>query len=183
MVISTLADGNNQANDGDPVMKFLTLLRHAKSSWKDRDLDDFNRPLNDRGNRNAPLMGRRLVMHGDIPEMIISSPAKRARRTAELVAAALHCHESAIIFDPCLYDADAGTLVELVNQLDDNWQNVMLVGHNPGLTELANLLAPCSLDNIVTCGVARLAFDTSKWRDIQYHSGRLLFYDYPKKVQ
>jgi phosphohistidine phosphatase len=183
MVISTLADGNNQANEGDPVMKFLTLLRHAKSSWKDPKMDDFDRPLNGRGKRDAPLMGNRLVSYGDIPEMIISSPAERARKTAELVAAALQYHPSAIRFEPCIYEADAETLIELVSQLDDNWKNVMLVGHNPGLTELANLLAPCNLDNIVTCGVARFAFETSRWRDIRVHSGQFLFYDYPKKVQ
>jgi phosphohistidine phosphatase len=160
-------------------MKHLTLLRHAKSSWKDPECDDFDRPLNKRGRQNAPLIGQRLAMLGEVPEIIISSPAKRARRTAELVAAALPYQASAIRYEPCIYEAGLGTLVELVSQLDDDWQKVMLVGHNPGLTDLANALAPCKLDNIVTCGVVKLAFRVDSWRDIQFHSGRLLFYDYP----
>ncbi len=163
-------------------MKYLTLLRHAKSSWKEPTCDDFDRPLSGRGTRNAPLMGQRLAMLGEVPEVIISSPAKRARRTAELVASALPYEASAIRFEPGIYEAEIETLLDLVSQFDDAWQDVMLVGHNPGLTDLANVLAPCKLDNIVTCGVVKLAFSADSWRDIQSNSGRLLFYDYPKKA-
>ena len=160
-------------------MKYLTLLRHAKSSWKDPACDDFDRPLNKRGRQDAPLIGQRLAILGEVPEIIISSPAKRARRTAELVAAAMPYQSSTILYEPRIYEAGLGTLFELVSQLDEDWQNVMLVGHNPGLTDLANALAPCKLDNIVTCGVVKLAFRVDSWRDIQFNSGRLLFYDYP----
>ncbi|MDT8421913.1 MAG: histidine phosphatase family protein [Desulfuromonadales bacterium] len=163
-------------------MKYLTLLRHAKSSWKDPGCDDFDRPLNKRGRQNAPLIGRRLAMIGEVPEVILSSPAERARRTTELVAAELPCEASAILYEPRIYEAGLETLVELVSQLDDDWQNVMLVGHNPGLTDLANAFAPCKLENIVTCGVVKLVFRVDSWRDIQFNSGRLLFYDYPKKI-
>jgi len=164
-------------------MKHLTLLRHAKSSWQDPALDDIDRPLNGRGKRNARLMGQRLAILDETPKVIISSPAKRARRTAELVAEALHYPESAIRFEPCMYEADVGTLLELVSQLDNVWQDVMLVGHNPGLTELANLLAPCNLDNIVTCGLAKIAFENASWSELRFNSGHLLLYDYPKKSQ
>ena len=160
-------------------MKHLLLLRHAKSSWKDAECDDFDRPLNKRGRRNAPLMGQRLAEHGEVPEVIISSPARRARDTAQLVAAAMHYDKSAIHFEPCIYDADVGTLIELIGHLEPSRQDVMLVGHNPGLTDLANLLAPCQINNIVTCGVVKLAFEADSWPDIQFSSGRMLFYDYP----
>ncbi len=160
-------------------MKYLSLLRHAKSSWKDPACDDFDRPLNKRGRQDAPLIGQRLAMLGEVPEVIISSPAKRARSTAESVAAALPYQSSAIRYEPCIYEAGLGTLVELVSQLDDDWQNVMLVGHNPGLTDLANAFAPCKIGNIVTCGLVKLAFRVDSWRDIQFDCGRLLFYDYP----
>ena len=162
-------------------MKHLTLLRHAKSSWKDPDLDDFDRPLNKRGRQDAPFMGQRLAMHGEAPEVIISSPANRARRTTELVASALHYKKSTIKLEPRIYDASVETLIKLVNQFDDAWQRVMLVGHNPGLTDLAKALTHCDLDNIVTCGVVKIEFDAISWSNIQCNSGRLLFYDYPKK--
>lgn len=162
-------------------MRRLILLRHAKSSWKDPLLEDFDRPLNKRGQKNAPLMGQRLAMLGERPEVILSSPAKRACETAKMIAAALSYEESAIRFEPCIYEAGVGTLLELVSCLDNAWHDVMLVGHNPGLTELVNALTESKLENIVTCGVVKLAFETVSWRDIQLHSGRLLFYDYPKK--
>lgn len=162
-------------------MKYLTLLRHAKSSWKDPDCDDFDRPLNKRGRHNAPLIGRRLAMLGEVPEIIISSPARRARNTAEVVAATLDYQTAAIRYDQRIYEAGLETLVELISQFDNAWQDVMLVGHNPGLTDLAKALAPCTFDNIVTCGVVKLAFDIDAWRDIQLYSARLLFYDFPKK--
>lgn len=162
-------------------MKYLTLLRHAKSSWKDPDCDDFDRPLNKRGRQDAPLIGGRLAMLGEVPEVIISSPARRARSTAESVAAALPCQAAAIRYEPRIYEAGLETLVGLISQFDNAWQDVMLVGHNPGLTDLAKALAPCTFDNIVTCGVVKLAFRIDAWRDIRLHSARLLFYDYPKK--
>ncbi|MDF1581468.1 MAG: histidine phosphatase family protein [Desulfuromonadales bacterium] len=160
-------------------MKYLTLLRHAKSSWKDPGCDDFDRSLNKRGRQDAPLIGGRLAMLGEVPEVIISSPARRARNTADLVAAALPCQPLAIRYEPRIYEAVLGTLIEIVNQLDDDWQNVMLVGHNPGLTDLVNAFAPCKIDNIVTCGLVKLAFRVDSWRDIQFNGGRLLFYEYP----
>jgi phosphohistidine phosphatase len=162
-------------------LKYLALLRHAKSSWKDPSLDDFDRSLNSRGKRDAPIMGQRLAMLGNVPEVIIASPAKRARMTAELVANAIHYPKAAIRYDPCIYDADADTLIELISRLDIIWQDVMLVGHNPGLTLLASQLASTRFDNIVTCGVAKFVFEADSWRDIKLNSGRLLFYDFPKK--
>jgi phosphohistidine phosphatase len=162
-------------------MKYLSLLRHAKSSWKYLGLDDFDRPLNRRGKAAAPRVGARLAALDQRPDVIISSPAVRARSTAALVAAELHVKEQALILDAHIYEADCKTLLALIRGFKDDWQDVMLVGHNPGLTELANLLAPCQIDNIVTCGVVRLEFPVTSWQDIGDISGRLQFYDYPKK--
>jgi phosphohistidine phosphatase len=162
-------------------MKALTLLRHAKSSWKDPALTDFERPLNKRGKQNAPLMGQRLARRGTSPEMIIVSPAKRTRKTAELVAFELGYDEDAIRLDPEIYAAGLPTLMGVVSGLADAWQDVMLVGHNPGLTELANSLASRQIENIVTCGVVKLELGVASWRDVGPDCGRLLYYDFPKR--
>ncbi|MGK2906681.1 MAG: SixA phosphatase family protein [Desulfuromonadales bacterium] len=162
-------------------MKYLVLLRHAKSSWKEPQLADFDRPLNKRGRTNAPLMGQRLAAHNHKPDVIIASPALRARWTAELVAVELHCEEEAILWDERLYGAGLETLLDLVRNLRDIWQSVLLVGHNPGLTELANYLAPSHIDNIVTCGMVRLEFPVHAWRDLAEKSGSLQLYDSPRK--
>jgi phosphohistidine phosphatase len=171
----------NSADELGLAMKYLNLLQHAKSSWKDSDLDDFDRPLSRRGKASAPLIGARLAALDHSPDVIISSPAVRARSTAALVAAELHVDEHALILDARIYEADCATLITLVRGLRNDWQDVMLVGHNPGLTELANLLAPCQIDNIVTCGVVRLEFPVDSWLDVGGMSGRLQFYDHPKK--
>ena len=162
-------------------MKTLILARHAKSSWKDAELADFDRPLNKRGRKNAPEMGRRLAERGDWPEQIVTSPARRAQDTAVALAAALHIEERNISFEPAVYEAAPAVLLQIIRSFDDVWQKILLVGHNPGLTELANLLAPCQIDNIVTCGLVGLEFDLNLWRDIGPGRGRMLFYDFPKK--
>ncbi|MBW2520869.1 MAG: histidine phosphatase family protein [Deltaproteobacteria bacterium] len=163
-------------------MKHLILLRHAKSSWKDPSLDDFDRPLNKRGKENAPLMGQRLAAMGERPQIILASPAMRARKTAYLVAPALNCSDEMITFVPNIYEADVTTLLNIIQDLRDIWQTVILVGHNPGLTELANQLAPCGLANVVTCGAVKLEFKCSRWKEIKLNSGVMLYYEYPKKA-
>ena len=162
-------------------MKILILARHAKSSWQDVMLADFDRPLNKRGRKNAPEMGRRLAARGDQPDLIVTSPARRAQDTATALANALHMEGRSVSFEPAIYEAAPADLLQVIRGFDDAWQKILLVGHNPGLTELANLLAPCQLDNIVTCGLVGLEFDLRIWRDIAPGRGRMLFYDYPKK--
>ncbi|MDT8441912.1 MAG: histidine phosphatase family protein [Desulfuromonadales bacterium] len=163
-------------------MKQLILLRHAKSSWKDPTLDDFDRPLNKRGEAAAPVMGRRLAARRLRPEQIVCSPARRTRMTAERVAAALGVPATAIEDRPELYAADLATLLACLRRLDDTWSTILLVGHNPGLTELANTLAPCRIDNIVTCGVVALGLPLTRWAELTPGCGRLLFYDDPKRI-
>ena len=163
-------------------MKRLTLVRHAKSSWKNAALADSDRPLSGRGKQDAPHMGAFLASQGIVPDIILASPARRARKTAQLLAAAIPAAAGRILLDPALYEASAEALLERVRALDETWQHVMLVGHNPGLTDLANSLASAWLDNIPTCGVlvADLAINT--WRTADAGCGRTALYVVPKEL-
>lgn len=159
----------------------LTLVRHAKSSWDDPGLDDFMRPLNDRGRRDAPEMGRRLREGGVQPALIVSSPAKRAIKTARIIAGAIDFPAADILEAAGMYEAAADELLKLIRRLPEDTRDVMLVGHNPGLTDLANLFLRSGIENIPTCGVVRLALDAPHWRDIEPQCASLLLVDFPKK--
>lgn len=159
----------------------LTLVHHAKSSRDDSGREDFKRSLNDRGRRDAPEMGRRLQENGVQPECIISSPAGRAIKTARMIAREIGCPETEIFETPEIYEASTNDLLELVRRLPDEKRDVMLVGHNPGLTDFANSVLNAGIKNIPTCGVMRLVFDAQHWRDISPQSAFLLMFDYPKK--
>ncbi len=161
-------------------MKLLTLIRHAKSSWRDPGLDDFDRPLNRRGERDAPVMGGRLAAVDPPPERFVSSPAARARRTAEVIAAAVDT-DAAPVFERALYLASPGRMLGVVQDLDDALDHVAVVAHNPGTTEFANALADVRIDNVPTCGIVRLELDVASWRDAAPGCARLLDFDYPKR--
>ncbi|MFP4093468.1 MAG: SixA phosphatase family protein [Cyclobacteriaceae bacterium] len=162
-------------------MKTLYLVRHAKSSWKDSSLPDFDRPLNQRGKKDAPEMGERLFNRGISPDLVISSTAKRAAHTASIMAEKLSFPAKAMRFYDELYHANADTLLQLVRNTDASVEKLMLFGHNPGLTEFANLISSRKIDNIVTCGVYALQLPVEQWRDFR-GQGRthFLFYDFPK---
>jgi phosphohistidine phosphatase len=162
-------------------MKTLTLIRHAKSSWKDPARDDFDRPLNKRGKHNAPDMARRLRKSGLQPDRWVASPARRARATAEAMAAIFGLPADAILWEERVYEASGETLLALVRQFDQTWQDVFLFGHNPGLTVLANLLGDRPVDNVPTCGVYRLGFAVDSWQEIRPGSGKCLLFDTPKR--
>ncbi len=161
-------------------MKTLYLVRHAKSSWKDSSLDDIERPLNKRGKRDAPFMGELLKEKGINPELIISSSAKRASKTAQAIAEQIGYPKKDIIFDEEIYEASSRELIDYIKQLDDKFNSVMLFGHNPGFTMLNNYLSKKYIDNIPTCGIVALEFNNS-WKDIGKNSAKYLFFDYPKK--
>ena len=163
-------------------MKRLTLVRHAKSSWKNAALSDFDRPLNGRGKRDAPRIGAYLAEQGVAPDIVLASPARRARKTAQLLGATLPAAAGRILFDPALYEADAALLLERVRALDEAWLHVMLVGHNPGLTDLVNLLANAGLDNLPTCGVAVIELEIVSWRQAAAGCGRVAFFAVPKAL-
>ena len=161
-------------------MKTLLIVRHAKSDWNNEDLSDFDRPLNARGRRNAPDMGKRIKKHALIPDLIWSSGALRARHTAELIAKEIGYPEESIVYDDHLYHAGHNSLLEQIKQQDDQHRFLMLVGHNPGLTYLASSLGSITIDNIPTAGVALLNFRMNSWSEIAFGKGNLEWYDYPK---
>ena len=162
-------------------MKLLTLIRHAKSSWRDSDLPDFERPPNKRGRRDAPLMAKRLAASGQLPELLISSPAERAATTAGVMAAALGWEKEHIVWERSLYLASTGQLLDAVLGLDDGIGHAALVGHNPGITNLADVLADARIDNVPTCGVVRLRLAIESWREARYGCGTVIDFDYPKR--
>ncbi len=162
-------------------MKNLYLLRHAKSSWNHPELDDFERPLNQRGRRDIPVMAGIVRKQKIIPDLILSSPASRAAFTARTMAQILRFPEDSLQYNNLIYDASASALVNIVRKIDSNIDNLLLVGHNPGLTLLSNFLADKKVENIPTCGFYGMELDILKWQDIAENCGRFLMFEYPKK--
>ena len=166
---------------GASMQRILTLVRHAKSSWGNPEVHDFDRPLNDRGSKSAPMMATRLVDTNYAVDAIISSPAKRAITTAEIIAKKVKCETIEQNID--IYNAAIDTLITLVNSLDDTLYRVMLVGHNPGFSVLCNYLSNARIDNMPTCSIAQIQFNIDSWTKIIEHSGELISFDYPKKYK
>ena len=164
-------------------MKDLILVRHAKSSWRDPSLDDHSRPLNKRGKRDAPEMGDRLARRGYDPHLLISSSAVRAVETARTIAGKLGYSRKRIRVEKLLYLSGVDVLLEVIRGVDATVQTLMLFGHNPGFTDLANLLGPRDIFNMPTCGVLHLRYDTATWNEIGQVAGEEVFYDFPKRVQ
>jgi phosphohistidine phosphatase len=162
-------------------MKTLTLVRHAKSSWSDTHLSDGDRPLNKRGKRDAPVMGKRMVEHDIRPSLIISSPAKRAWSTAKLVAAEISYPIEFLQREDSLYHASIDEILGVIVAQDNRFNNMMIVGHNPGMTDFANFLSPGLTNNLPTAGVVSLQIDQDDWNLYQQPKTELLVYDYPKK--
>lgn len=146
-------------------MKTLYLLRHAKSSWDDSSLTDRERPLEPRGERDAEKMSKRWSHVDKKPDLIVSSPAVRAAATAKFFAKALGYEIERVKVDDRLYGADVGTLVAIVEALDDRLKRVMLVGHNPGFAELAHHFDD-RISRMPTCALAELRFDAKSWAGI-----------------
>lgn len=161
-------------------MRLLTLVRHAKSSWDYEELSDFERPLNERGRRDAPLMAQRAHKLLGRPDRLVSSPALRAITTAHVFAETMDLSLEEIELQPRIYEATPQTLVQILRLLDDADPHVMLFGHNPGFSQLANLLAPCPFDEMPTCAVVQIALDTEHWRDTAPGQGKLRHYLFPK---
>jgi phosphohistidine phosphatase len=160
--------------------KTLYLVRHAKSSWKDISLADRDRPLNKRGRRSAPDMGRRMARQGYRPDLIISSPANRAFTTAGIIAEQVGYEVSDIIRNEDLYFSGTDHMRRLLEEVDARYQSVMMVGHNPVMTSFMNYLANASVVNMPTCAIAVIGFDIASWADLSSVQGKLLGYDFPK---
>lgn len=164
-------------------MKHLTIIRHAKSSWKNEALPDVLRPLNKRGKRDAPMMGERLARRGLEASVLISSPATRALATAEVIADAIGYPPEEIRVDDDLYGANLFALLDIVQGLDGAVDSVILLGHNPGLAELVDYFSPRLIGNLPTCGIVELAFDVVAWRDVGEAEPVSAYVDYPKMIR
>ncbi len=164
-------------------MKTLYLVRHAKSSWDYPHLRDADRPLNDRGEKNAPEMASRLKQKNIIPDKIISSPARRAMDTCIIFSDILGYSTGKIIEDRRIYHAAEEDLLEVIKETDNQINSVMLFGHNPGFNWLAEGLTGEDLGNIPTCGIVACKVNISIWKEIGPGTGELVFFDYPKKAQ
>jgi phosphohistidine phosphatase len=147
-------------------MKKLTLIRHAKSSWKYSELSDHDRPLNRRGRNDAPMMGERLARRGFSPERIISSTALRALRTAEAIADAIALPSSRMQADSLVYGADDDALIALIQDVGPELGWLAIVGHNPGMTSLTRRLSGVFIANVPTCGVVEMHYHLDSWRRI-----------------
>jgi phosphohistidine phosphatase len=162
-------------------MKTLILVRHAKSSWKETNLPDFKRPLNKRGKKDAPFMGKLLKEMGIMPDLVISSPALRASETAKIICREIGVTEKKIRYDEDIYLAGDDDILDVINDVDNDINTLMIFSHNPGLTELSNLLSDKYLDNIPTAGVVVLKCKPKKWSELSSRSCTMDFFEYPKK--
>ena len=163
-------------------MKSLVLIRHAKSSWGNPEVVDHERPLNDRGLRNAPEMGKRLKKIGVEYDALISSTALRAQQTAEIIANSIGWPIREISFGSNLYHASATELQNFISHLQDNSSRVVLFGHNPGMTNLVTNLWGLSIDNIPTCGLVRLEFSENSWKEVSSAIPVRAQIDFPKNL-
>jgi phosphohistidine phosphatase len=161
-------------------MKTLFLIRHAKSSWGNPALPDKDRPLSARGERDAPKMGTRLAERDVKPDMILSSPARRALTTAEIIAKKLDYRVKDIVVDDRLYAAAVDDLLSVIHKLGDKARCVMLFGHNPEFTELAHRLSS-EITHMPTCAVAEFTFSAKSWSEVGKAKPAKVALDSPKK--
>lgn len=165
------------------MQKTLYLVRHAKSSWKNEGLTDEERPLNKRGKHDAPFMGSLLRQRNEIPELLVSSPAKRALSTAKLYAGELGYSKENIVVIEELYMADVSDFIKIMKDINDSVNRVMLFSHNPGITYFVNYISGSNIDNIPTAGTARIDFKMNSWTETGNVKGTLIFFEYPKNYQ
>ena len=162
-------------------MKKLFLIRHAKSSWEDLSLDDFNRPLNNRGNTSANLMGNLLKNQNIIPNLIYSSSALRAKKTTQIISKILETENKILYFDE-LYDCELETIWETIKQTKESAETIFLVGHNPELNDFATFIAGFD-EHLPTCGIIEIWFDVNKWNDISKKNSQYKSFNYPKLLE
>ena len=162
-------------------MKTLYVIRHAKSSWDDPTLSDFERPLNKRGKKDAPEMGKRLEGRNVTPDLLLSSPAERALTTCKTIAEKIQYPLSKIKTNKNLYHAEDADILRIIQGLDNKYTCVWIFGHNPGLTDFVNLLADAGIDNIPTCGIVGISLAIGAWDEAGKKNGTVIFFDYPKR--
>lgn len=161
-------------------MKTLIIVRHAKSDWKDASLEDRERPLNDRGKRDAPLMAKRLRDKGQTIDLFLSSSAKRAKKTAAYFAEEYGKAKEAVVIAPDLYEPGVPSFNKTIAGLNNQYNTVALFSHNPGITDFVNTLTNTHIDNMPTCAVFAVMATTDNWAGFKESEKSLLFFDYPK---
>lgn len=160
----------------------LYIIRHAKSSWSNIGQPDYERPLNDRGKHDAPMMGKRLKALGIQPDIIISSTAKRAAQTAKKISKEIDYDINAIKWVEKLYHCTAEVFEEVLYELGEKVNSVFVVAHNPGITDFANqLFAHVVTDNMPTCGIVGAEFELDDWNQFSSVEKKLILFEYPKK--
>lgn len=162
-------------------MKTVYFIRHAKSSWSDMSLRDFDRPLNKRGKRDAPFMANKLHELGVQPDAILSSTANRAFTTATHFAKALGLASNEIIEVPAIYEAYYSTVLKIVQNQPKKWNTILVFGHNPAFTTIANSFNGDYIDNVPTCGIVKVTADIKDWADFDEESGNVSAFYYPKQ--
>jgi len=161
-------------------MKKLLLIRHAKSSWDDINQKDFERPLNDRGHKDAPMMAKRLLKAGITPDALVSSPALRALTTAEYFAEVFDIRKKNVLHEPSLYLAAPEVFFNIISALDNDHKTVAIFSHNPGITEFVNQLGVTRIDDMPTCSIFGVKADIKHWRDFKDAEKKFWFFDFPK---
>ncbi|MBC7885937.1 MAG: histidine phosphatase family protein [Saprospiraceae bacterium] len=159
-------------------MKKVIIIRHAKSSWNDFNLSDFDRPLDSRGLRDAPLMAERLKKAGHIPQILISSNALRAKTTANYFSTVFDLDVRLV---PSLYHGQPDDYLNVITELEEDIKTVALFGHNPGITYIANLIKPGCTDNIPTCGIIVATLSDMMWEEADWNKMTLTELMYPIK--
>jgi phosphohistidine phosphatase len=161
-------------------MKSVIIIRHAKSSWDQIGLSDFDRPLNDRGKEDAPKMAKRLLEKEVAIDVFISSPAKRAKKTASLFVEEYKSHKSDIILVPELYHAGPEAFYAAIAQAPADAKTIALFSHNPGITEFVNQLTDVKIDDMPTCAIFAVKADIKDWSQFRDAGKKFWFFDYPK---
>jgi len=162
------------------MSKILILVRHAKSSWDDPSLSDFERPLNERGKKDAPEMAKRLSSKKIRIDAFVSSPAKRARQTCKYFTKEFDPKRKNIVQEPKLYEAGEQNFYEVIEGFKNKWDSVAIFSHNPGISSFANSLTEDRIDDMPTCGVLAVKVETDKWKEFRTAKKEFLFFDYPK---
>lgn len=177
-----MAKANGSETSSGAGVKTLILVRHAKSDWGNPGLADFDRPLNDRGKRDAPVMAQRLQQRNVTIDAFIASPAKRAAKTARIFAETFGRKKEDILFKEELYLAEPSVFFTIIQQTDDEFNSIAVFSHNNGITDFANMLTDARIDNIPTCGVFAIKTYCNNWADFSTAKKEYWFFDYPKAV-
>ena len=164
------------------MTKSLYIVRHGKSTWDYNSASDIDRPLKERGIKDAYHMSERLLKNNQVPELIISSTAVRAMHTATIFARTFELDTSKIQLNNNLYLASTRSVLDIVESINDQINSVMIFGHNPTFTDLANIFLKDKIDNMPTTGLAKIIFNSKTWTNIRNQEPIESFFDYPKNI-